>query len=281
MKGCPRCESMDAWTLGDGRLKCQSCGRRYRWKSVWDSMRLSEHAKEVLLDAFVRGVPAAQCAVEHACADSRERFYRLTRACCARYERLACDGLSVLECKPPARGARTMMRGWSTTHSVIIAGLVERGSTIQIAAPPGAASGVLPLLRERVAVGGVIQIDDTQAYACLPVQGEYVIVPRTTRAALVLHSAEAFWYQARLHLQTFRKIPVKFFPLYLAEACLRFNRRGQDLRSLLHEVMNATAIGELKPHVVGDDRTNAQSRRRGPDPSGSTIMLRGNVLHGS
>ena len=174
-----------------------------------------------------------------------------------------------------------MMRGWSTAHGVIIVGIVEREAGIQISAPPAAAAGVLPLLRERVAVGGVIQLDATQAYACLQVHGEYVIVPRTMRAALVLHSAEAFWYQARLHLQTFRKIPVKFFPLYLAEACLRFNRRGQDLRSLLHEVMNTTTIGELKPHVIGDDRSKAQGRRRGPDPSGSTIMLRGTVLHGS
>jgi transposase len=263
MKGCPRCESMDAWVLGDGRLKCQSCGRRYSWKSVWGSMRLSEHAKEALLDAFVRGVPAAQCMVEQACADSRERFYRLARACCARYEGLARDGLSLVECKPPPRGARSMMRGWSTSHSVMIVGIADRRSAIQITAPTGAA-GVLPLLRERAAVGGVIQFDATQAYACLQVQGEYVIVPRTPRAALVLHPAEAFWHHARVHLQTFRKIPVKFFPLYLAEACLRFNQRGQDLRTLLYDVMNATAIGELKP-------------LRGPDPSGSTTILRANV----
>lgn len=263
MKGCPRCESMDAWMLGDGRLKCQSCGRRYRWKSVWDSMRLSEQAKQVLLDAFVLGVPAAQCTVEHACTDSRERFYRLARACCAKFERLPCDGLNVVECKPPPRGARTMMRGWSTTHGVIIVGITERGPAIQISAPPGAAAGILPMLRERVAVGGVVQVDDAQAYACLQVQGEYVIVPRTMRAALVLHPAEAFWCQARVHLQTFRKIPMKFFPLYLAEACLRFNQRGQDLRALLHEVMNTTAISELKLPVVGDERASARSRGSG------------------
>ena len=263
MKGCPRCGSMDAWMLGDGRRKCQSCGRRYRWKSVWDSMRLSAQAKHALLDGFVRGVPAAQCIAEHACPDSRERFYRLARACCARHERLPCDGLSVIECKPPPRGARTMMRGWSTTHGVIIVGIVERGTAIQISAPPGAAAGILPLLRERVAVGGVAQIDPAQAYACLQVQGEYVIVPRTTRAALVLHPSEAFWYQARMHLQAFRKIPVKFFPLYLAEACLRFNQRGQDLRALLHGVMNATAIGELKPHAIADERGGARNLGNG------------------
>jgi transposase len=252
MKGCPRCESVDAWVLGDGRLKCQSCGRRYRWKSVWDSVRLSEAAKHALLDAFVRGVPASQCMAEHACADSRERFYRLVRACCARHERPSRDGLSIVECSPATLRARPAMRGWSTLQRVMIVGFAERAGSIQITAPSGGIANVLARLRENTAVGGVLQLDDSQATACLQIQGDYVIVPRTTRAALVMNPAEAFWRHTRLHLQMFRKIPIKFFQLYLAEACLRFNRREQNLHALLHEAMTTTAIGELKPLLLGE-----------------------------
>ena len=252
MKGCPRCESVSAWVLGDGRLKCQGCGRRYRWKSVWDSVRLSEAAKEALLDAFVRGVPAAQSTAEHACADSRERFYRLLRACCVKYERPSRDALTVADCSSLTSRTRPAMRGWSTSQRVMIVGFAERAGLIQISAPPGGIAHVVPKLRERVAVGGVLQLDDTSATACLQIQGAYVIAPTMTRAALVMSSAEAFWRHTRLHLQMFRKIPVKFFQLYLGEACLRFNQRDQNLHALLREIMETTAIGDLKPLLLGD-----------------------------
>lgn len=252
MKDCPRCESVHAWVLGDGRLKCRSCGRRYSWRSVWDAVRLSEPAKDALLDAFVRGVPAAQCLAEQGCADSRERFYRLIRACCTRLERLSRDGLSIAQCQSPVIGMRPAMRGWSTSQQVVIIGIAERQGRVQICAPPGDIIGALPLLRERAAVGGVVQVSETQAYACLQVQGDYVTVPRTTRAPLALQPAEEFWHFARLHLQMFRKIPVKFFQLYLAETCLRFNHRGQDLRALLKESMSGAASSDLKQLLRGE-----------------------------
>jgi transposase len=252
MKGCPRCDSVSAWVLGDGRRKCQSCGRRYRWKSVWDSVRLSEAAKEALLDAFVRGMPAAQLTAEHACADSRERFYRLLRACCVKHERPSRDGLSVVECSAISSRTRPSMRGWSTSQRVMIVGFTERAGLIQISAPPGGIAHVLPKLPERIAVGGVLQLDETSAAACLPIQGAYVIAPTMTRGALVMSPAEAFWRHTRLHLQMFRKIPVKFFQLYLADACLRFNQRNHNLHALLREIMETTAIGDLKPLLLGD-----------------------------
>jgi transposase len=250
MKDCPRCASTQAWVLGDGRYKCRACGRRYSWTSVWDSARLSEPAKDALLDAFVRGVPAAQCTAEQACADSRERFYRLIRACCAQHERPARDALAIALCQ--AAGARSAMRGWSTTHQVIILGIAERNGNVRISAPAGEIQEVLPLLRERTAVGGVVQLSSAQAYACLQIQGDYVSVPRITRAPLSLGPAHEFWRHARTHLQMFRKIPLKFFPLHLAETCLRFNHRAEDLRTLLRNHMSATSSGDVKPLLRGE-----------------------------
>jgi transposase len=252
MKDCPRCASVQAWVLGDGRFKCRACGRRYSWRSVWDSVRLSESAKHALLDAFVRGVPAAKCMAELACTDSRERFYRVIRACCARHERLTRDGLDIVHCQATAIGSRSTMRGWSTSHRVVIVGIAERPGRVQICAPPGNIAAVLDLLRARTAVGGVVQVSATLAYACLQMQGDYVCVPPTTRAPLASQSAQEFWHHARMHLQSFRKIPLKFFQLYLAETCLRFNHRGQDLRALLKNSMSSTASGELKQLLRGE-----------------------------
>ncbi len=268
MKVCPRCESMRAWRLADGRLKCQSCGRRYLWKSVWDSVRLTENAKQALLDAFVRGVPAAQCTTEHACTDSRERFYRLVRACCAQYEGVAREGFCLIDGRPCVPGVRPALRGWLKSRGVLVISFVERATSIQIAAPASTVVTVLRLLQERVGVGGVIRLDDARAYACLNIQGEYVIVPPATHAALGRHPAELFWHYARTHLHAFRKILIKFFPLYLAEACLRFNQRDQDLGALLRQVMTVTSIGALKPLLRGE------VRGIGPDPAGSMPISR-------
>ncbi len=144
------------------------------------------------------------------------------------------------------------MRGWSTSQQVIVLGIAERNGNVRIAAPSGDILDTLPMLRERTAVGGVVQVSSTQAYACLQIQGEYVSVPRTTRAPLGSRPAQEFWHHARVHLQRFRKIPLKFFPLYLAETCLRFNHRDQDLRTLLREMMNSTSSGDVKLLLRGE-----------------------------
>lgn len=252
MKGCPRCDSMDAWVLGDKRLKCRNCGRRYRRKSVWESVRLSDTVKEALLESFVQGAPAAKITDEHACIDSRERFYRLARACCAKIEPPARDGLYVSECLPTTVRTRPAMRGWSTSQRVIVIGFAERDGQVQVSALPKTIANVLPRMRERIALGAILQLDDKLASACLQIQSDYVIVPKITRAALGMSSAEAFWRFVRLHLQTFRKVPLKFFHLYLAEACLRFNQREQDLHALLREAMRTIAIDDVRPLLSGD-----------------------------
>lgn len=252
MKGCPHCESVDAWVLGDKRLKCRNCGRRYRWKSVWESVRLSETAKEALLESFVQGAPAAQIAEGQACADSRERFYRLVRACCAKVESLARDGLYVSECLQGTLRTRPAMRGWSTSQRVIVIGFAERDGLMQISALPRNIANILPRMREQIALGAVLHLDDKLASACLQIQGDYVIVPKITRAALGMTSVEAFWRFLRLHLQKFRKVPLKFFHLYLAETCLRFNQREQNLHALLREAMQTIAIDDVRPLLFGD-----------------------------
>lgn len=130
-------------------------------------------------------------------------------------------------------------------------GIAQHLGTVQIAAPAIGFENLLPRLRERAPVGGILQLDRFQAGACLQIQGEYVIVPKTTRAALVMNATDAFWHHTRVQLQGFRKIPSKFFALHLAEACLRFNHREQDLQALLRQLMNSIAIDELQPLLPG------------------------------
>ncbi|TCZ86060.1 hypothetical protein EYQ95_18705 [Lysobacter sp. N42] len=114
--------------MGDGRLKCRACGRRFSWTSVWDSVRLPETTKLRLLELFVLGVPSyRQRFLSDTSAASRERFYRLLRACCAQVEQLRepFEGPVELD-ETTFGGARKGKRGWGAAGKVIVFGLVKR-----------------------------------------------------------------------------------------------------------------------------------------------------------
>ncbi|WP_310725100.1 transposase, partial [Burkholderia multivorans] len=53
MKRCPECATSRPYELSDGRYKCRSCGKKFSWTSVWDSVRLSSRQKTRLLELFV------------------------------------------------------------------------------------------------------------------------------------------------------------------------------------------------------------------------------------
>jgi transposase len=248
MKTCPRCAAPAAWTLGDGRFKCRCCGKRYSWRSVWDSARLTESAKLSLVQAFVDGVPAyRQRFRSDVCVGSCERFYRLIRACCIRQGALSHDSLQIAPCYSALfPHTRTYMRGWATSSHVMLIGIAERSGQIRISAPLEDVDDILRLLRERSAVGSVVCMPDGRAYASLQVQGDSILIPRLAGTGLQMQPAEAFWSYVRERLTAFRKIPVKFFPLYAGEASFCFNERDRDLVAILISLAQSTSIAEVR-----------------------------------
>ena len=253
MKTCPRCQSNQTWRLGDGRFKCRVCDARFSWRSVWDSVRLPDAAKQKLVDAFVRGVSVyRQRHDDDACVDSRERFYRLMRAVCALDARIprAATYLSASHVAPER--PRSCMRGWAATRVVMIIGISEDQGRIRIGAPPPAvAVEVLPLLRGRTAIGGVYRVHENHAFASLQVQGDHVVIQRMTRAPLAMNCIETFWDATRERLQVFRKIRKNFFYLYLGEMCFRFNHRDADLAVLLRELLQSTSSADIRAVLRG------------------------------
>lgn len=242
MKGCPRCNGVAAWRLGDGRYKCQSCGWRYSWRSAWDAIRLPEPAKQTLLRAFAGDTTADT----HAIASTHsQRFYRLARACCAMQSPVTRDAIHIHEC-PPQAVARSRMRGWAWAREVIVLGIAEHAGVVRICLPPVSPMHVIELLRARSALGGVLCVLDNLAYASLPVSSDYVSVPRATHGLLATRAVESFWNQARTLLQVYRRIPLSQFPLHLGELCFRFNRRNENLPTLVHELLQSTAIADVR-----------------------------------
>jgi transposase len=252
MKPCSRCHATQSWTLGDGRFKCRSCGARYTSRCVWSSVRLPDDVKQCLVEAFVQGVSVYQQREdEGACVRSRERFYRLMRAVGALDARITQSVVRIDNRHTPHSASRGCMRGWASTSDVTIIDIVEENGQVRIRRPTYAtAVDVLPLLRERSAIGGVY-LHRNQAFANLQVQGDHVVVRRSSRSPLGTSLIETFWEYTRERLQAYGRINYRLLHLYLGEMCFRFNHRDADLAVLMRNLLHTTSSSDAKSILRG------------------------------
>ena len=251
MKRCLRCGHTRAYELGDGRRKCRACGHRYSWTSAWDSIRLASRTKSRLLEMFVLGVPVwRQRFVAPASAASMERFYRLCRACCAWEEQLRESFVGVLECDETTfGGARHGKRGWGAAGKVIVFGVVQRNGCVK--AMPIAAhrqAEVMHQIQAHTREGSLYYTDEWQAYATLRTRGEQVMIRKAKGRPLGrdhINGSEGFWSYAKNWLYPYRGVPTKYFHLYLAEVCWRFNHRDEDLKPLIKRLLTTLSTAEI------------------------------------
>ena len=276
---CPRCQIMPAWKLGDGRFKCQACGTRYKWRSVWDCIRLPAATKDRLLDAFLDGVPVyRQRFDDGACSDSRERFYRLARACCAVEQKVSPSAAVIVKCGSMDHRVSPHMRGWGRTDEVAIIGVTLDDASVRIVPPDFCAVGeIVALLRERVAVGGVYCTREDFGFANLQVHGNYAVMPPRASDAMAPGRIEEFWRHARRRLQSLRKIPTRFLPLYLGEMSFRFNHGEHAQAGLLKDLLRSLSMQQVQP-LLGDRGRGTSpgvddEPAAGPNSSGSKLQF--------
>lgn len=256
MKKCPVCGTARPYELADGRHKCRCCGKRFSWTSAWDSSRLRAPSKHRLLDWFVLGVPVYRQRFRSvASAPTRERFYRLLRACCAVVEGVREPFTGTLECDETTfGGVRHGKRGWGAGGKVIVFGLIQRNG--QVKAMPIAAHNQAEVMRQIQAhtrEGSLYYTDEWQAYATLRLRGDHVMIRKEKGRPVGrdhINGIEGFWSYAKHWLYPFRGVPRRYFHLYLAEVCFRFNHRNQDPRPLLLRLMQSTNIQELNTILV-------------------------------
>lgn len=256
MRHCPGCGFTRAYELGDGRLKCRRCGKRYRLRSAWEASRLSPVAKRKLLEYFALGVPVYRQRFRGvASRPAAERFYRIVRACCAVEEDLREAFAGALECDETTfGGARKGKRGWGAAGKVIVFGLIQRNGMVK-AMPIQAHSGadVLSCIREHTRPGSLYYTDDWQAYASLRLIGDHVTVRKEKgrpKGRDHINGIEGFWSYAKNWLYPYRGVPRKHFHLYLGEVCWRFNHRAEDIYPLLLKLLRTTPYDQIRPILV-------------------------------
>jgi transposase len=250
MKQCSECGHDRHYLLNDGRLKCRSCGHRFSWTSVWDSVRLPVSTKHHLLQLFVLGVPSYRQRFSSSTSDvSRERFYRLLRACCAKIEQLTEPFNAIASDERGASNAGTPEH--RERRSVIVVGLVNHQGRISVhPVPTGAGRTLLDGTHSQLRENTVPEGDASQAYAMLKLRGEHVTIGSDKRARAGrgrIDGIDGFWSHARNWMHPYRTVPRRYFHLYLAEACYRYNHRQQDLGPLLLALMKTLSIQELRP----------------------------------
>ena len=205
---------------------------------------------------FVLGVPAyRQRFRSDVSAPTRERFYRLLRACCAAAEQLREPFSGAVECDETTfGGARPGKRGWGAAGKVFVFGLVQRNG--QVKAMPIPARSQIEVMREIQAhtrEGSLYYTDEWQAYVTLRLRGEHVVIRKEKGRPLGrdhINGIEGFWSYAKNWLYPFRGVPRRYFHLYLGEVCYRFNHRDEDLQPLLLKLMRSTPIQELNQILV-------------------------------
>lgn len=256
MKACPECGKKRHYRLNDSRYKCRACGHRFSWTSVWDSMRLSGTTKHRLLDLFVLGVPSyRQRFRSTTSAVSRERFYRLVRACCALTEQLREPFEGAVECDETLfGGARKGKRGWGAAGKVLVFGLVKRNGEVR--AMPIASRDRVTIMRAIEAhtrEGALYYTDEWHAYATLKLRGNHVRIRKEKGRPAGrdhINGIEGFWSYAKNWLYPYRGVPRQYFHLYLGEVCYRFNHRGDDLKPLFLRLLKQLSIQEVRPILV-------------------------------
>jgi len=226
---------------------------------VWASVRLSSNTKSRLLDLFVLGVPSyRQRFRSPTSAVSRERFYRLLRACCAQVEQLREPFEGSIECDETTfGGAHKGKRGWGAGGKVIVFGLVKRNGQVKaMPIPAHDRLSVMQQIEAHTREGALYYIDEWQAYATLKLRGEHVMIRKEKGRPAGrdhINGIEGFWSYAKNWLYPYRGVPRQYFHLYLAEVCYRFNHREEDIKPLLLKLLKTTPVHQIRPILVRKD----------------------------
>ena len=256
MRSCPECNYTRGWKLADGRYKCRRCGRRYKWRSVWNSSRLTEATKRRLLEFFVLGVPIYRMRFRvEVSKPTAQRFFRLIRAMLAFEEECRIPFEGAVECDETTFGGhRKGKRGWGAAGKVIVLGILQRNGMVRVFPVQGRpGSEVIRLVRAHTKPGSLYYTDDWQAYGSLAVRGDHIVVRKEAgrpKGRAHINGIEGFWSYAKHWLYPYRGVPRKTFHLFLGEISFRFNHRNKDIFPLIYKLLRRTDYNKIHQTLV-------------------------------
>ena len=243
---CPTCGYHWSWVLNDGRFKCRRCGKKYAFKSIWDSFRLPKKTKRLLLEYFVLDVSAYRLRFRGpASRPTIERFFRQIRTvlsiaegCYQPLMRLAAYPAHVTRGKYHEESAKDEFK------MILLQirqenGIVRAIPDFEDDASLGYAAPTHPIYSGRLSF-----TEDGNGRIFLPLHGQRIVLRKTVKQItknIRFNIIENFWSYLKQWLHHYRSIPQKFFHLFLGEILFRFNHRHEDLYPLIIKLLQRTA----------------------------------------
>ena len=251
VRQCPRCGFNDFYRLADGRKRCRKCRHRFTPQTVRAAVRLPERVRQRLLEGFVEGISVyRQQAKVNASRPTIERFQRLLRGCIAlEQERrgycvLGRDGIRLLPVDAPAPERPWWLLGEAVVFEILAA---DEG---QVKLRPADNGHWQQFIDEQC----FTPLSDS---VCYPLgKGHGLVVLYANNGQVVFrkpdeagdrHTLPArFWSFARLHLWRYRRVPLRYLHLHLAEVTVRFNDGTACLSRQLHELLDSLSRDEVE-----------------------------------
>lgn len=249
---CIYCRETRVWALKDGRLKCRRCKHKFRWKSIWQSVRIPEEPKRQLVSAFAQRLPLRIFNQRVSLsAPTRDRFIKTIRAALAYAEgyRAPFPLSSIIHAQ---EGAGDERDGWSPDGTVLLLRLSALRGKITIVPFGGEENQeFVGTIIAKYPPGTLIpQEDPISAWVWLWLRGHHVLVPRGRLASAGTPTGtdlEACWNFALHGAGIIHRLTFARFHLFLGEMCYRFHRRQINLVAPITELLQTTSIQAIRP----------------------------------
>jgi transposase len=228
---CPECGYRLHWKLGDGRLKCKRCGKRFKHNPLKPGLKLDRKVEKEIARLFRLGVPAAKAARDLGIhGNTAYRHYKRLR------EQIAADREAQLEKlhghieadESYFGGERHGKRGRGAAGKIAVFGLLKRGGEVRVLLPKRCDSEQL--------VGAIL--DNSRGLHCLhdcySATTSYLSTGSHERINTLrcisqgryhINGIEYFWVMPKGRLKMYHGGFKKNFRLFISEMEFRFNHR--------------------------------------------------------
>jgi len=231
---CPECGYRLHWKLGDGRLKCKRCGKRFKHNPLKPGLKLDRKVEKEIARLFWLGVPAAKAARDLGIhGNTAYRHYKRLR------EQIAADREAQLEKlhghieadESYFGGERHGKRGRGAAGKIAVFGLLKRGGEVRVLLPKRCDSEQLVgAILDNVEVDSIVYTDCYSAYNKLSLNGFHHERINHSEALANgrnhINGIENFWGYAKRRLKMYHGGFKKNFPLFIREMEFRFNHRN-------------------------------------------------------
>ena len=277
---CPHCGATLNWKLGDRRLRCQKCRRRYRERrTAWSLVRLKPEVKRRLVRAFCDGQTASsQVEALGVSRPTVERFYRVLRACCAHDLKLvpSTTDLQPVRLIQPVGGLRIDKRSGKKFDSILVLRLVRQGLPLKqvrfehsTRKERQTAKTIFPSQSLDNPMAGKAKDDihilgPGQSLVYLLLDRNRIITSEQQWNSRWIdqerRTTKGTWNLAKSRLCRYKSIPRAQISLYLAETAWVITNMGKGMADVLMRLVKSTSEDDLRvfPRELHLFRTTAE-----------------------